>query len=104
MADAASVEAALDVFRALLRRLNDTEDLFRGVQKLYLDACVEIRTLPAGGCLTEYVERTGATESGIVTWLPGIDEPQAVAYHLRQEGDPREEQTDADEPFVVFPA
>lgn len=102
VAEAVSVVAALDIFRGLLHRLDETEDLFRGVRELYLDACVEIRAIPAGGCLTEYVERTGAVESGLATWLPGVDERQAVAYYLGPEREPQEEETDTDEPFVVF--
>jgi hypothetical protein len=99
--DAESIDAALEKLKALLHELRNTQDLFDGLHEIYLDACVEIRSLPAGGCLTYYGQHSGKQPSGIFTGMRGVSEEQADVYHFAPEGY-REGDEYSDEPFVVF--
>ena len=54
-----SVEIALAKFEALLRRLRRSHEIFTGVDRVHLDSCIEIKSIPARGFLAYYCEEKG---------------------------------------------
>lgn len=76
--EAESYEQALERFRALIARLHSEEDFLDGMTDIFLDACVECRSIPEAGFLTYYQERYGTMRGSISTSVVGADEHQAV--------------------------
>ena len=103
VAEAESIDAALDTFRSLLHRFRVADDLFDGIVKVYLDSCVEIRSIPAGGFVAHYSERRGEHPGEISTSVRGAGEDQAAAYYVGPDDEDRDDTTAAMEPFIVFP-
>jgi hypothetical protein len=107
MAEADTVHAAFDKFKALISQLRRDEDLFDGVEEVYLDACVEITTVPDAGMLTHFSLREGEDTGGISTALRGVPEHCAAAYQLgsdTDEDDANDEDDHDIEPFMTFEA
>ena len=59
LAEAESVERALDKFDTLLRRVARTSTVFSEVEEVYLDSCIEIKSIPRNGFLAFYKESRG---------------------------------------------
>jgi hypothetical protein len=103
IAEAANVHAALDKFKTLIRDLRGHEDLFDGVEEVFLDACIEITSVPECGMLAHFTLREGEDTGGISTALRGVPEQHAIAYQLGDEDDESDAENDHDiEPFVIF--
>lgn len=100
--EAGSIDDAIEQFTSLLHKLHNTEDLFDDVRKIYLLACVEIRSIPTGGFLAHYSECSGESPVELSTWLRGASKKQAEVYHLAPESHGEENQEFPLEPFVVF--
>lgn len=100
--EAGSSDDATEQFKSLLHKLHNTEDLFDDVKEIYLHACVEIRSIPTGGFLAHYSERSGESPVELSTWLRGVSKKQADVYHLAPESHGEGDQEFPDEPFVVF--
>src|SRR5712691_7357431 len=95
------VETALAKFEALLHRLGRTGTVFSEVKNVYLDSCIEIRSIPVGGFLAYYWEGRGECREAISTSLPGVKANQASDYRFYERRD-TETDTSAREPFVVL--
>ncbi|MEA4882975.1 MAG: hypothetical protein VB144_04790 [Clostridia bacterium] len=99
--EAESVEEAIERFAVLIRRLHQEDDMFTGVDEVFLDACVECREIPESGFLAHFVQWTGTEVGSISTAIRGATDEQAVAYHIVSD-----EESDEDggtvEAFVVF--
>jgi hypothetical protein len=65
MAEAESVEKALDKFQAQLRRLARTTTVFTDLGEVYLDSCIEIKTIRKTGFLPYYKEMRGECQEAI---------------------------------------
>jgi hypothetical protein len=74
VAEADEVEAALKKFKAPVRKLRDRSDTFSGVERIYLDSCLEIHSVPRGGFLAHFSLREGEEVGGISTALRGATE------------------------------
>lgn len=98
VAEADGIEAALDRFRALILRLREEDDVFNEVPEVYLDACIEIRSIPPSGFLAHFVAYTEGGEGAVSTSVRGASEEDADAYSVG----PVEEQEGTVEPFVRF--
>lgn len=98
VAEARDRETAVKKLRRLVRRLASAE-MFEGVGEVYLDDCVEIRSVPAGGFLSHFSSRAGEDLGGIWTAIRGAKPHQATAFDL----EPAADDEDVDRvPFVVF--
>jgi len=95
VAEAPDADAAIRKFRRLLRKLGGTE-MLEGVREIYLDACVEIRTVPARGFLAHYSSHAGEDLGGISTSVVGVKESEATVFDL---GDDDSEEEQTVEPF-----
>lgn len=96
LAEARGVDAALEKFAALAEKMAAENELLKEVEEIYLDSCVEIRTIPRAGLIGHLSLIEGDTPGGIATTLPGTSEKAAVSYHLEPES---EEEDGAYEPF-----
>jgi hypothetical protein len=101
IAEAGDAEAAIDKFKTLLRTLHREGDLFEHVREVYLDACVEIRSIPKQGFLAYFTSRQGEDLGGISTAIRGASEREAVGFDVGTE-DAASGQPRPVEPFVVF--
>ncbi len=82
VAKAENVEDALEKFRALICRLYSEEDVFNGVNEIFLDVCVECKTIPDQGFLAHFVQWTGLARGSISTAIRGASDEQVIAYSL----------------------
>jgi hypothetical protein len=102
-AEAESVEKALDKFQVLLRRLARTSTLFSEVAEVYLDSCIEIKSIRKDGFLAYYKEMRGECKEAISTSLVGIGTNKAViAYQFTGEQCEDDVDASATQPFLVF--
>ena len=103
MAEAESVERALDKFDALLRRLARTSTVFSEVAEVYLDSCIEIKSIPRNGFMTYYKETRSECKQSISTSLVGVSSNhQLAAYEFTGEQGVDNVDASVAEPFVVF--
>jgi hypothetical protein len=101
VAQAESVELALAKFEALLRRLRRSHQIFTGVDRVHLDSCIEIKSIPVRGFLAYYCEEKGQRQPAITTSLLGVSAKHAAGYQWMAE-DTREGDDSRSEPFLVF--
>jgi hypothetical protein len=86
----------------LIRKLHDRSDMFEDVQRIYLDSCIEIRSVPRGGFLAHFSLREGEEIGGISTSIRGATEKQAIAFHLGSDDDDEDGEPRESESFIVF--
>ncbi len=103
MAEAESVDRALDKFDALLRRLARTSTVFSEVEEVYLDSCIEIKSIPRNGFMAYYKETRGECNESISTTLVGVRPNHHLAAY-EYTGDQSADKVDASvaQPFLVF--
>lgn len=101
VAEARTVDAALEKFAALIHHLAENHELLADVEEIYLDSCIEVKSVPRGGFVGQVNLQQGDSPGGISTTLPRTAEKNAVSYHLEPES---EEQDGSYEPwpFVVL--
>ena len=101
VAEAESVEIALGKFEALLRRLRRSQGIFAGVDKVHLDSCIEIKSIPRRGFLAYYCEEKGGRQPAITTSLFGASAKNAASYQWMA-NDAAEGDDSRSEPFLIF--
>ena len=118
LAEAEDVDAALEKLRALIVRLKEEDDTLDGVTEVYLDSCVEVRSLPEPGLMTYWIMWPHEETSSISTGLRWAEDDEAVGYGMLAESEEAHEcgeecdhdhEGDEDdgyevEPFVEFDA
>ncbi len=101
VAEGKDVHDAVRKFDALITKLGETDEAFAGVGEIYLDSCVEVRSIPRAGFLAHLTLDEGEYTGGISRSLAGVTQKTAAAYYI---GD--EEAEDGEEhdvvPFVVL--
>lgn len=102
VAEAESVESALEKFRDQILNLNNEEDIFYGVNEVFLDACIECKTIPDSGFLAYFVEWTGLADGSLSTTIRGATEEQVNAYSLGTETIDDDSVSFEEEPFLVL--
>lgn len=102
VAEAKSVDAAVVKFDRLIRALAKKQDLFDGVAEIYLDACIELRSLPKTGLLTYVAIRQGRDIGGISTTLLGASNRAAVSYEWGAKKDVEAGDLRPLKPFIRF--
>jgi hypothetical protein len=101
VAEAESVEIALAKFEALLLRLRRSDEIFTQVDKITLDSCIEIKSIPSRGFLAYYCEEKGQAQPAITTSLFGVSPKHAAGYRWIA-NDATEGDDYRSEPFLVF--
>lgn len=101
LAEARNVDAALEKFAALVEKMADENDLLDEVEEIYLESCVEVRSIPRAGLIGHVSLIEGDTPGGVATTLPGTSEKAAVSYHLEPESED-EEGSYEPWPFIVL--
>jgi hypothetical protein len=101
VAEARTVDAALEKFAALTRELAAENDLLMDVEEIYLDSCVEVKRLPRAGFIGHVSLQEGDSPGGISTTLPGTAEKYAVSYTLEPESE-EEDGSYEPWPFLVL--
>ena len=78
--EAEDIDAAVGKFKRLIRGAARRGDVFDGASEIYMDSCIEIRSLPSGGLMTYLTIRQGEDVGGVSASLLGVTERRAVAY------------------------
>src|SRR5438128_11835974 len=81
-AEAKDADEALKKFETLLESLKREGDLFDGVEEIYLDAGIEIRSIPPNGFLAYFTQRVGEDIGGISTSVGAGTLDQASAFGM----------------------
>ena len=103
MAEAESVERALNKFEVLLHRLARTSTVLSEVDEVYLDSCIEIRSVPKNGFMAYYKEMRGECNQSLSTSLVGVGSSHhLVVYELTGEHCTDNDESFVAEPFLVF--
>jgi len=93
-ADADDIDAAIEKLRSLVLRLKEEDDALDGVDEVYLDSCVEIRTMPKDGMMSYWIKWPHEETTSISTGLRWAEGDEAVGYSILPDHD---EDADADE-------
>jgi hypothetical protein len=99
MVEAESVDTALNKFGALLHRLARTSTILSEIDEVFLDSCIEIKSVPKRGFMAYYKEMLGECNQCLSTSLVGVaSNDHLVVYEL-----PAEQGIDNGEAFVTQP-
>ena len=93
-ADAEDVDSAIEKLRSLILRLKEDDDALDGVSEVYLDSCVEVRTMPEDGMMSYWVKWPHEETSSISTGLRWAEEAEAVGYSILPDHDEDTEEHD----------
>jgi len=101
VAEARDVDAALGKFAALIETLAAKNDLFDDVEEIYLDSCVEVKTMPRAGFIGQVNLQEGDSPGGVSMTLPNTLEKHAGSFHLEPESED-EDGSYEPRPFLVL--
>ena len=102
VAEGKSVGVAVRKFERQIRDLAKRHGLFDGVSEIYLDTCVELRTIPRAGVLTYVSMREGDDVGGISASLLGASARVGASYAWGAQHDVECTDPRPMEPFVRF--
>jgi hypothetical protein len=102
VAEGKSVDVAVRKFERQIRDLARRHGLFDGVSEIYLDTCVELRTVPRAGVLTYVTIREGDDVGGISASLLGANARVGASYGWGSQQDVEATDPRPMEPFVRF--
>jgi hypothetical protein len=101
LAEADSVEAAVEKFKDYIISLDDSFEGFESVGNIFLDAVIEVNEIPEQGVLTRFEERMPEGLGTIYTTLPDAPPGSCIAYDWGKEGEDVEaEEERTVEPFI----
>ena len=102
--EAESAEKALRKFQAQLRRLARTTSIFSDVEHVYLDSCIEIKSIQKTGFVAYYKEIRGECNEEISTSLLGVgqNDEDVTVYHFTSAGVADDVDGTVIQPFVTF--
>jgi hypothetical protein len=108
--EGADVETALDKTRNLILRLRAEDDVLEDVDAVFLESCVEVKSVPEAGFITSLQEWDGEADASIVTSVRGAGDDVAVAFGWMPDADEGagvagrdgSEAEDFEAPFVEF--
>lgn len=101
LVEAASISAAMRKFEALIKKTAGSMDLFDEVDEIFLDSCIEVKSIPRAGLLGLVALQEGESSGTISTTLPGVPEKYGASYQLEPETT-EEDGSYAPEPFMVL--
>jgi len=99
--EAATVAAALKKLETLVITSVESSELFSDVSEIFLESCVELKSVPRGGFLAHVALEEGESLGSISTTLPTVNRKYATSYHLEPESPDEDGGFDA-EPFIVL--
>jgi hypothetical protein len=99
--EAPNVSAALRKLEKLVRTSAESSELFSDVSEIFLESCVELKSVPRSGFLAHVALEEGESLGSISTTLPAVNRKHATSYHLEPESADEDGGFDA-EPFVVL--
>jgi hypothetical protein len=103
LVEAESIEAATARFEELLSHAKRTDDLFRSVTEVYLDACAELKSIPVGGVISHFEAVLGDPAPSMSVPLPGVDAEVGQAFSIQQVEDDDDDEAEEDrQPFLIF--
>ena len=98
--EAEFLDQALKIFEALLRRLAHSTSVFSDVEEVFLESCIEIKSVHRKGLLTFFKEMRGMSEGAISASLVGAESNRNVTAY--QFGSRPLHEVQTMQPFVVF--
>lgn len=101
VAEAPNVSSALKKLEALVRKQAEGSELFDDVKHIYLESCIEVKSVPRAGFLAHVALEEGESLGTISMSLPGVKHENASSYHLEPEEADADGGFDA-EPFIVL--
>ncbi|MFN7982833.1 MAG: hypothetical protein U0Q11_13315 [Vicinamibacterales bacterium] len=101
VAEAPDANAALQKLDALIRKTAATSELLSDVPEIYLESCVELRSVPRAGFLAHVALQEGESLGSISTTLPDVGRANARSYHYEPD-DTADHSTFEAEPFIVL--
>jgi hypothetical protein len=101
IAEAPNVAAALKKLEVLVTKSAQSSELFRDVSEIFLESCVELKSVPRGGFVAHVALDEGESLGSVSTTLPGVNRKYATSYHFEPDTTAEDDGFDA-EPFVVL--
>jgi hypothetical protein len=101
VAEAPNAEAALRKLDLLVRTAAASSELFSDVTEIFLESCIELKSVPRAGFLAHVALEEGESLGSISSTLPGLAQKYAVSYHLEPDSVDEDGGFDA-LPFIVF--
>lgn len=99
--EARDANAALTKLEAVVRASAEGAELFSDVSEIFLESCVEVKSVPRAGFLAHMALEEGETLGSISTTLPAVDRKYATSYHIEPDTVDEDGAFDA-EPFIVL--
>jgi hypothetical protein len=101
VAEASNVTGALKKLEALIVKSAESSELFSDISEVFLESCVEVKSVPRPGFLVHVALEEGDSLGSISTTLPAVDRRHASTYSF--EPDAAEEDGGYEAvPFVVL--
>jgi hypothetical protein len=100
--EAPHVSAALRKLEALVVKSAASSELFDDMSTIFLESCVELKSVPRAGFLAHVALEEGSSLGSISVTLPAVNRKHATTYHLEPDSADDDGGFDA-EPFVVLP-
>lgn len=100
--EAEDIDYALEKFKVLLEKLKDEKDVFEGINEVYLDICIECKTIPESGFLAHFMEWEGRDRGSISTGIRGATDQQVNAYSYSPDDIDAADGDSVIEPFLSF--
>ena len=101
VAEAKDVNGALKKLETLVLKSVEGSELFSDVAEIYLESCVELKSVPKAGFLAHVALEEGESLGSISTTLPSVNRKYATSYHLEPDTTDEDGAFDA-EPFIVL--
>ncbi|MFN7915615.1 MAG: hypothetical protein U0Q55_09785 [Vicinamibacterales bacterium] len=99
--EAKDANGALTKLDEIVRKSVEGADLFKDVTEIFLESCVEVKSVPKAGFLAHVALEEGESIGSISTTLPAVDRKYATSYHIEPESLDEDGTYDA-EPFIVL--
>jgi hypothetical protein len=100
LAEAADIQGALKKLEALVVETAQTSQLLGDVSEIFLESCVELKSVPRAGFVVHLAIEEGESVASISTTLPVVNRKYATAYHLAPDAVEGHDEFEP-EPFVV---
>lgn len=102
VAEAKNVQVALKKFEKIILKSLDGSELFADVKEIFLESCVELKSVPPAGFLAHVALEEGESLGSISTTLPSVNRKYATSYHIEPESTDDEDGSYDAEPFIVL--
>jgi hypothetical protein len=99
--EAPDASGALRKLDTLVRSAAKGSELFSDVSEIFLESCVELKSVPRAGFLAHMALEEGESLGSISTTLPAVNRKYASSYHLEPDAVDADGGFDA-QPFIVL--